>query len=119
MYKLKVLAGLMTCTLASALPMVASAQSFTSPVMNPGTRQTSTVRTAEPIPKGTNVGKGWVTTAGSTAGSQPMPSGGGRSAGVSPGGPAAGWGGGGRGGGGMGGGGGCGLEACFEDGPGD
>jgi hypothetical protein len=126
MKKLNMLAGLMCFTALSSISVAAYAQHFTNPVMNPSTRETSTSHSREPIPKGTNVGNGWVTTGGSTARDTPMPSGG-RGIGGGSGGSGSG-GGGGAGGGGWGGsngvrssssgGGGCAQNACFDDDPG-
>jgi hypothetical protein len=73
MKDLSVAIGLVSFTVLTSMSIPANAQHFTNPVMNPGTRQTNTAHSPEPIPKGTSVGGGWVTTGGSTARSTPMP----------------------------------------------
>jgi hypothetical protein len=126
MKNLNILMVIACLTALCSLSTATNAQHFTNPVINPGTKKHGIAHSPSPIPPGTKLDNGWVTTRGSTATNSPYPNG----ATITPSGRAGGGGNisGGVGGAGWGGsngvrnstgsGGGCGQNACFDDNPG-
>lgn len=128
MKNLNILMGITCLTALCSLSTAANAQHYTNPVIKPSTKQHGVAHSPSPIPPGTKLDNGWVTTRGSTATNSPYPNGttiapsgragGGGGGNNSSGGAGAGWGGSNGVRNSAGGGGGCGQNACFDDDPG-